>query len=142
MTDPTELSPAQRADELRVELARHNKLYYENDAPEITDGQYDELINELRAIEEANPDLRTPDSPTQKVGGAPASRFPQVEHLLPMLSLANARNEDELRAWETRLRNRLAQEGLGDAKFEFVTEGKIDGLAISLIYRDGKFEQG
>lgn len=140
--DPVEISPAQRADELRAELAHHNKLYYENDAPEVTDGQYDELINELRAIEEANPDLRTLDSPTQKVGGAPAGRFPQVEHLLPMLSLANARNEDELRAWETRLRNRLSQEGLGEAKFEFVTEGKIDGLAISLIYRDGKLEQG
>ena len=84
----------------------------------------------------------TEDSPTQKVGGAPTGRFPQVEHLLPMISLANARNEDELRAWETRLHNRLGQEGITREQFEYVVEGKIDGLAISLIYRDGKLERG
>ncbi|MGH2905414.1 MAG: NAD-dependent DNA ligase LigA [Solirubrobacterales bacterium] len=140
--DETKISPAQRADELRAELAHHNKLYYENDAPEITDGQYDELINELRAIEGDNPELVTKDSPTQKVGGAPAGRFPQVEHLQPMLSLANARNEDELRAWEQRLRNRLAQEGINDPQLEFVVEGKIDGLAMSLIYEHGKLVRG
>lgn len=127
-----------RAEELRVELARHNKAYYEHDAPEITDAQYDELINELRAIEADHPELVDAESPTQKVGGAPAGRFEQVEHLQPMLSLANARNEDELRAWETRLKNRLAQEGINDPKLEFVVEGKIDGLAMSLIYEDGK----
>jgi DNA ligase (NAD+) len=131
-----------RVAELRAELARHNKLYYEQDAPEVTDGEYDELINELRTIEADHPELVTDDSPTQKVGGAPAGRFPQVEHLLPMISLANARNEDELRAWETRLHNRLGQEGITREQFEYVVEGKIDGLAISLIYRDGKLERG
>lgn len=128
--------------ELRELLAHHNKLYYEKDAPEVTDAQYDELMNELRTLEADHPELVTPDSPTQKVGGAPAGRFPQVEHLLPMISLANARNEDELRAWETRLHNRLGQEGITREQFEYVVEGKIDGLAISLIYRDGKLERG
>lgn len=129
---------AERAAELREQLARHNALYYEQDAPEITDAQYDELLGELRAIEDEHPELVTPGSPTQKVGGAPAGRFPQVEHLQQMLSLANARNEDELRAWETRLENRLGQEGLTDLELEFVVEGKIDGLAMSLIYESGQ----
>lgn len=130
--------PAARAAQLRDELAGHNKAYYEDDAPKVTDAQYDELLNELRAIEADHPELVDAESPTQKVGGAPGSRFEQVEHLQPMLSLANARNEDELRAWETRLRNRLAQEGILDPKLEFVVEGKIDGLAMSLIYEDGR----
>ncbi|MFT4048985.1 MAG: NAD-dependent DNA ligase LigA [Solirubrobacterales bacterium] len=137
--DPDITQASDRATELRERLAHHNKLYYENDAPEITDAQYDELINELRAIEADHPELVDADSPTQKVGGAPAGRFEQVEHLQPMLSLANARNEEELRAWETRLKNRLAQEGINDPKLEFVVEGKIDGLAMSLMYEDGKF---
>lgn len=126
-----------RAAELRTELARHNELYYEQDAPQITDAQYDELLGELRALEAEYPELVTPDSPTQKVGGAPAGRFVQVEHLQPMLSLANARNAEELYAWEQRLRNRLAQEGISDPELEFVVEGKIDGLAMSLIYEAG-----
>lgn len=137
-----EQSPQIRADELRAQLAHHNKLYYEKDAPEVTDAQYDELLNELRTLEAENPDLVTSDSPTQKVGGAPSGRFPQIEHLQPMISLANARNEDELRAWETRLHNRLGQEGITREQFEYVVEGKIDGLAISLVYRDGKLERG
>ncbi|MBJ7355373.1 MAG: NAD-dependent DNA ligase LigA [Thermoleophilaceae bacterium] len=142
MADATQQGLAARAAELRDQLAHHNKLYYEQDAPEVTDAQYDELLNQLRALEADHPELVTEDSPTQKVGGAPAGRFPQVEHLLPMISLANARNEDELRAWETRLHNRLGQEGITRENFEYVVEGKIDGLAISLIYRDGKLERG
>jgi DNA ligase (NAD+) len=138
-TDP---KIAARAEELRKELAHHGKLYYENDAPEITDGQYDELLNELRTIEADHPELVSEESPTQKVGGAPAGRFPQVEHILPMISLANAHNEDELRAWEQRLHNRLGNEGITRETFEYVVEGKIDGLAISLIYRDGELEVG
>lgn len=141
MSGAGEKQVSERVAELRAELAHHNKLYYEKDAPEVTDAQYDELINELRALEGDHPELVTPDSPTQKVGGAPAGRFPQVEHLVPMISLANARNEDELRAWETRLHNRLGQEGITREQFEYVVEGKIDGLAISLIYRDGKLER-
>jgi DNA ligase (NAD+) len=142
VSERSEQAVEERVAELREELARHNKLYYEQDAPELTDAQYDKLINELRAIEADHPELVTDDSPTQKVGGAPSGRFPQIEHLLPMISLANARNEDELRAWETRLHNRLGQEGITRAEFEYVVEGKIDGLAISLIYRNGKLERG
>jgi DNA ligase (NAD+) len=123
---------------LRGEIARHNAAYYENDAPEITDAQFDALLDELRALEAEHPELITADSPTQKVGGAPAGRFPQVEHLLPMLSLGNARSDEELRAWAERLGNRLAQEGLTDFTPEYVVEGKIDGLAMSLIYEQGR----
>lgn len=135
-------TPQERAAELRAEIEFHNKLYYEQDAPQITDAEYDALLAELRDLESKYPELRTPDSPTQKVGGAPAGRFAQVEHPQPMYSLANARNEAELRAWEQRLRNRLAQEGLAPDVVEFVVEAKIDGLAISLVYRDGRLERG
>ncbi len=131
-----------RVAELKAEIERHNKLYYAHDAPAITDAEYDALLGELRAIEADHPELISPDSPTQKVGAAPQGRFPEVEHLQPMLSLANARNADELRAWETRLRNRLATEGIADPDLRFATEPKIDGLAISLIYRAGVLERG
>lgn len=137
-TDPIPPEVAARVVELREQLAHHNKLYYEHDAPEVTDAQYDALLNELRELEADHPELVTADSPTQKVGGAPAGRFPQVEHLQPMLSLANARNDEELRAWEQRVRNRLANEGITDPDLQLVVEGKIDGLAMSLVYEDGK----
>ena len=129
---------ADRAAFLRAELARHSYLYYVLDAPEIGDGEWDALYRELKALEEADPSLVTPDSPTQRVGGLPLEGFAQVEHLLPMLSLANARGPDELVEWDARMRRRLA----GDAAVSFVTEPKIDGLAISLVYRDGVFERG
>ena len=134
-------SPAQRAEELRRELEHHNRLYYEQDAPEISDEQYDALLNELRAIEADNPDLITPDSPTQRVGAAPLERFAPVRHLQRMTSLANARNEEELRAWEQRIRNLLAKER-DTVELEYVTEPKIDGLAISLVYEDGRLVRG
>lgn len=142
MTGSVSSADAARATELREQIERHNQLYYQQDAPEITDAEYDALLVELRRLEAADPALRTPDSPTQKVGAAPQSRFPQVEHLQPMYSLANARTEDELRAWEQRLRNRLASEGIVRDQPRFVLEGKIDGLAISLVYRDGVLERG
>jgi DNA ligase (NAD+) len=91
-------NPGERAAELRREIEYHNNRYYVQDDPEISDTEYDDLLRELNALEEANPDLRTPDSPTQRVGGRPLERFGEVTHLLPMLSLANARDEDELRA--------------------------------------------
>lgn len=138
MSGKGQTDPAARAAQLREEIALHNRLYYEEDAPTLTDAQYDSLLDELRAIEAEHPELVDPISPTQQVGGAPAGRFPQVEHIVPMLSLANARNEDELRAWEQRLRNRLAQEAIADPKLQFVVEGKIDGLAMSLVYERGK----
>jgi DNA ligase (NAD+) len=134
-------SPGQRAEELRRVLEHHNRLYYVQDEPEISDAEYDALINELRAIEADNPDLITPDSPTQRVGAAPLAKFAPVRHLQPMLSLANARNEDELRAWDQRVRNLLARER-DEIELEYVTEPKIDGLAISLLYEDGRLVRG
>ena len=130
-------SPAERAQELRRQLEYHGHRYYVLDDPEISDAQYDELLNELRGIEAAHPDLLTSDSPTQRVGGKPLDKFEPVKHLQPMLSLANARNADELRAWEARVRRLSDRE-----QIEYVTEPKIDGLAISLVYENGAFVRG
>jgi DNA ligase (NAD+) len=135
-------SPAQRAAELREELEHHNRLYYERDEPEIGDDEYDALLNELRDIEAENPDLITPDSPTQRVGGAPLAKFEQVEHPEQMLSLGNARNEEELRAWESRITNLLKRFDITASQISYVTEPKIDGLAISLVYEDGRLVRG
>jgi DNA ligase (NAD+) len=135
-------SPAARVDELRAELEHHNHRYYVLDDPEVSDADYDRLLDELRGLETEHPDLLTPDSPTQRVGARPLDKFAQVEHLQPMLSLATARTEDELRAWETRIRNLLKKEGVEEAALEYVAEPKIDGLAISLLYRDGVLERG
>jgi DNA ligase (NAD+) len=134
-------SPAERAAELRQEIEHHNRLYYVQDEPEISDADYDALLNELRDIEAENPDLITPDSPTQRVGAAPLAKFQPARHPQRMLSLANARNEEELLAWDKRIRNLLAQER-DEIDLEYVTEPKIDGLAISLVYRDGVLERG
>ena len=136
------MTPAERAAELREQLAYHGHRYYVLDDPEIGDDAYDALLDELRAIERDHPDLLTPDSPTQRVGGEPVGKLEKVTHLQPMLSLANARSEQELRGWIERMRNHLAREGISEPAFEFVCEPKIDGLAISLLYRDGVFERG
>ena len=135
-------SPAARADELRRQIQHHDHRYYVLDDPEIGDDQYDALLDELRELEAAHPELVVPESPTQRVGGRPLEKFEHVEHLQPMLSLANARSEQELRAWVERMRNRLAREGIDEADFEYVAEPKIDGLAVSLVYRDGRLERG
>jgi len=132
----------ERADELKRQLAHHNHRYYVLDDPEVGDDVYDALLDELRAIERDHPELVTPDSPTRRVGAEPVSRLEKVTHLQPMYSLANARSEEELRAWIARMRSHLAREGIEDPAFEFVAEPKIDGLAISLIYRDGVLERG
>src|SRR3954468_11686383 len=134
--------PAERAAELREQLAYHGHRYYVLDDPEIGDDAYDALLDELRALERDHPELLTPDSPTQRVGGEPVGKLEKVTHLQPMLSLANARSEEELRAWIERMRNHLAREGIEDPAFAFVCEPKIDGLAMSLLYRDGVFERG
>jgi DNA ligase (NAD+) len=131
-----------RAEELRRELAYHNHRYYVLDDPVIDDDEYDALLDELRAIEAEHPELKTPDSPTQRVGAPPLDRFEQVEHAEPMLSLGNARNEEELRAWETRIRNHLKRLDISAAEFSYTTEPKIDGLAISLTYEDGVLVRG
>jgi DNA ligase (NAD+) len=131
-----------RAGKLRKELDHHAHRYYVLDDPEIGDDTYDALLDELRGLEAEHPDLVTPDSPTQRVGAEPVSKLEKVRHLQPMLSLGNVRSEEELRAWIERMRNHLAREGIEDPEFEFVAEPKIDGLAISLIYRDGVLERG
>jgi DNA ligase (NAD+) len=131
--------PEKRAAELRRLIEHHNRRYYVLDDPEISDAEYDELLNELRDLESQHPELRTADSPTQRVGAAPLDKFTPVRHLQPMLSLANARNEAELRAWDVRVR-RLAGEEV--ERIEYVSEPKIDGLAISLVYEDGVLTRG
>ena len=108
------MSPAERAAELRRRLDYHGYRYYVLDDPEIGDDQYDRLIDELRTIEAEHPELVTPDSPTQRVGGEPVSDLEKVRHPQQMLSLANARSADELRAWIARMRNHLSREGIDD----------------------------
>jgi DNA ligase (NAD+) len=133
---------AERAAELRRELERHNRLYYVLDEPEVGDDVYDALLDELRAIEADNPELRTADSPTQRVGAPPLDRFEPVEHHEAMLSLGNARNEEELRGWENRLANYLKRLDITASQFSYTTEPKIDGLAVSLTYEDGVLVRG
>ncbi len=133
---------ASRAAELRREIEAHDHRYYVLDDPTVGDDAYDALLNELRALEVENPDLQTRDSPTQRVGGKPLEGFAEVEHAEAMLSLANARSADELRAWETRLDNALERLDIGDAELRYVTEPKIDGLAISLTYEEGRLVTG
>ena len=133
---------AARAAGLRATINRHAHLYYVLDRPEIDDAAYDALYRELQTLEEEHPELRTPDSPTRRVGAAPLEGFTQVRHLEPMLSLANARDEEELLAWDQRNRRLLEARELGDAPLRYVVEPKIDGLAISLTYREGVFSVG
>ena len=134
--------PAARADELRRTIEHHNDRYYRRDAPEIPDADYDALVRELLAIEEQHPDLITPDSPTRTVGAAPVATFAEVAHAVPMMSLDNAMDGDELRAWGERTRRRLDELDLPEAQVGYVCELKIDGLAVSLRYEDGRFVQG
>ncbi|HEV3047882.1 MAG TPA: NAD-dependent DNA ligase LigA [Solirubrobacteraceae bacterium] len=133
---------AARARALREQLEHHAYRYYVLDDPEVGDEVYDRLLDELRAIEREHPELATPDSPTRRVGGEPVGRLEKVTHLEPMLSLGNVRSAEELRAWIERMRNHLAREGISEPRFSFVVEPKIDGLAISLLYRDGVLERG
>ncbi len=120
---------AKRAAELRIELRRHEHLYYVMDAPVISDAEYDKLMNELKHIEAAHAELVTPDSPTQRVGGKPAEGFAKVRHSRPMLSLDNAYTEEELRDWDRRV-HELA---LG-LPVEYTCELKLDGLSLALHY--------
>ncbi len=140
--DASPAEAARRARELREQIAYHSHRYYVLDDPQIGDDVYDAMLDELRRLEERHPQLVTADSPTQRVGGEAVERLTKVEHLEPMLSLGNVRTEQELRAWVARMRAHLAREGIEDPAFEFVVEPKIDGLAISLIYRDGVLERG
>lgn len=125
---------------LRREIERHNRLYYGCDAPEITDAEYDALFRRLQALEAAHPELRTPDSPTERVGAVPAERFRAVRHTLPMLSLANAMAEEDVREFEGRVRRIL--ELADDAEVGYVAEPKLDGLAVELVYERGRLVVG
>jgi DNA ligase (NAD+) len=127
----------QRIRALREELERHNRLYYVEDAPAITDAEYDRLFAELQSLEAEHPELRTPDSPTQRVGAPPLAGFAEVRHATPMLSIANAFDEEEVRAFDKRVRQAVGAESV-----EYATEPKFDGLAVSLVYRDGVLVQG
>ena len=138
----TRESAAERSRELRRALERHNHRYYVLDDPEVSDSEYDALLNELRDLEAEHPELLTPDSPTQRVGAEPLDKFPEVRHLQPMLSLANARNEEEMAAWVLRSERYLGRQGVEMGDVLFVTEPKIDGLAISLVYEDGVLVRG
>jgi DNA ligase (NAD+) len=126
-----------RAEELRAQINYHNYRYHVLDEPEIADAEYDALMRELRRIEEEFPALITPESPTQRVGGEPAEGFEPVRHPVPLLSLANAFNEEELRAWHARVVRLLETDAI-----EFVCELKIDGLAVALVYENGRLAQG
>jgi DNA ligase (NAD+) len=133
---------SKRADELRRLIGYHDHRYYVLDDPEISDPEYDDLMRELKGIEEEHPELLTLDSPTQRVGGAPLDKFNQVEHHEPMLSLANARDEEELRAWAKRVERQLERLDISGREIRYVTEPKVDGLAISLTYENGVFTRG
>jgi DNA ligase (NAD+) len=138
--------PAVRAIELREQIDLHNHRYYVLDEPSIPDAEYDRLFNELRAIEEANPDLITPDSPTQRVGGEALSAFGTVNHDVPMLSLGNAFDEQSMRDFDRRVREGLDLP-VGDLfdegkEVEYCCEPKLDGLAVSLLYEKGQLVRG
>ena len=133
---------ARRVEELRALIRHHDYLYYVLDQPEISDAEYDALFRELQELEAAFPELITPDSPTQRVAGEPLPEFAEVRHLEPMLSLANARNEEELRAWYGRVVRLSEEAGARREELRFVLEPKIDGLAVSLRYEDGVFTVG
>src|SRR3712207_5566982 len=136
------MGAAQGPAELREQVPSPARRYYVDDDPEIGDDEYDALFRELQALEEQHPELRTSDSPTQSIGGEPVSALEKVRHDVPMLSLANVRGPDELRAWVQRMRTHLAREGIESPAFAYVCEPKIDGLAISLRYEDGMFVRG
>ena len=135
MTVPREVR--QRVAALREEIERHNYQYYALDEPLVSDADYDALFRELRDLEARHPELVTPDSPTQRVGAEPQAMFGQVKHRVPMLSLNNAFETDEVGAFDRR-----AREGLGEQRVEYAAEPKFDGLAISLAYAGGVFVSG
>ncbi|HEY3169982.1 MAG TPA: NAD-dependent DNA ligase LigA, partial [Thermoanaerobaculia bacterium] len=128
---------SRRAEELRNEILRHERLYYVDGRPEITDAEFDRLLSELADLEKRHPELATRDSPTRRVGGEPAEGFATVEHALPMLSLENAYSWEEAEAWRARLVRALGQEPSG-----YVAELKIDGLSVSVRYENGVLARG
>jgi DNA ligase (NAD+) len=130
---------AGRVNELRRQIAHHNERYHTLDAPEIPDAEFDLLVRELRQLEEDHPELASPDSPTNTVGGAPSVLFQPVRHRRPMMSLDNAFEEAELRAWAERLRRQVPELDL--ETLDFSSEPKVDGVAMALTYEQGRFVQ-
>ena len=123
---------------LHAEINQHNISYYVHDDPIISDSEYDRLMRELEQMEKEHPDFITPDSPTQRIGAAPLTKFQTITHRIPMLSLANAMNEDELIDFDTQVKK-----GLGlETDIEYAAEPKLDGLAVELVYEKGKFSHG
>src|SRR5919206_119207 len=122
---------------LREKIRYHEHRYYVLDDPEISDAEFDRLVNELKKLEAEHPDLITPDSPTQRVGGKPREGFVKVQHSAPMLSLDNTYNEEELRNWERRV-----HELTGRKDVEYVCELKLDGMSLALRYEDGQLVRG
>src|SRR6202050_3068462 len=123
----TDSAAARKIEKLRDQLRRHEHLYYVLDAPEISDAEYDALMNELKRLEAAHPELLTPDSPTQRVGGKPAEGFKKAQHSRPMLSLDNAYSAEELADWDRRV-----HELAGNLPVEYTAELKMDGLSVAL----------
>jgi len=140
--DQDDTAPQVRIERLRTELERHNHAYYVLDAPTVPDAEYDRLFLELQRLEAAHPALASPDSPTRRVGGAVASGFGQVRHALPMLSLQNAFEEDDVLGFDRRVREAATAAGLDASALRYCGELKFDGLAISLRYESGRFVQG
>ena len=130
--------PSGEVERLRAEIARHDRLYYVEAAPILSDVQYDRLIKDLERLEAEHPELVTPESPTQRVGGAPIEGFASVRHQLPMLSIENTYNPDEVREWDGRVRRGLTP----DEPVRYVVELKVDGVAVTLHYRAGRFAMG
>ncbi|MGH3148228.1 MAG: NAD-dependent DNA ligase LigA, partial [Rubrobacter sp.] len=128
----------EKIEALRERVRYHNRRYYIQDAPEISDAEYDALYKELEAFEDEHPELVTPDSPTRRIGGEPLEGFEEIRHAVPMLSLANARKTEDLREWDARVRRLLGE----DETPRYVTELKIDGLAVSLRYENGRLVRG
>ena len=131
------MSPEKQIAKLREILQDHNYRYYVLDDPTISDGEYDSLLRELESLEKENPSLVTSDSPTQRVGATPVSEFRTIKHRIPMLSLANAMNKEELVAFDERV-----QKGLDTDSVTYIAEPKLDGLGVELVYENGSFVYG
>ncbi len=136
------MTPADRIADLRARIRHHEERYYVLNDPEVSDAEFDALMKELEALEAEYPDLATEDSPTRRVGGRPVEGFDTVQHQVPMLSLENSYSEEELGAFDERVRRGLADQGLAVDAVAYVAELKIDGLSISLTYEDGRLVRG
>ena len=139
---PPDADVRRRIDALRAELARHDHAYYVLDAPTVPDAEYDRLFVELQRLEAEHPEFDSPDSPTRRVGGQPADAFGEVVHAVPMLSLLNAFDDDDVRGFDRRVREAAHAAGLDATALRYCAELKFDGLAISLRYEDGRFVRG